>query len=116
MPVEDAQWRALKRDRNLSELLREALSGSKIERHATPPPRIDLEFEADERRCSRIGSNVILIAIAGNGYSANRPSVVLAENDVLPSDRRNGFDHLDLLGPDLIGAPPKAITRYAEFT
>src|SRR5258708_10062615 len=86
--------------RNLGCACRQALASAHIERHAGPPPIVDVELESHISLSSGIQCNVRLVPVSRNFLSEHDPAAILASYYVL---RRDGMDSLEQLR--LFGAP-----------
>src|SRR5262245_27548101 len=72
---------------------RQALARSDVERHALPPPRVDLESERHEGFYLRLRPDARLVAIAAK----------LTADDIPRVERTNPFQHLGLFVPHHLG-------------
>ncbi|MNH30884.1 hypothetical protein D3C79_912010 [compost metagenome] len=104
---EDVVRGFLEVDDDLRQLLRHALAGTQVERHAGPAPVADIGTQGDEGFGVALGVGVVFfqvtrhrlaIAVAGDVLAAHH-----AGTQALASDRGKGLEHLDLLVADAVG-------------
>src|SRR6267143_6592827 len=81
--------------RNLGQFTRKAFARPEIEGHALPSPIVNLRFQSDIRLRGRILRDPMFLTIAMNRLSSDLPGSVLAKDNILKRDRRNGMEHFE---------------------